>query len=127
MPKFAPLSAGFMVASMLGFLLTILFVYPASTSWGFAFAIVFVLMFVASFISMGNAPVNDREFYRELSVHNIANRKGVLLKKEEKINKIDNSAKTNRDIANISPEERKRMDAQKNDVRLVNPPKKRKK
>ncbi len=86
MPKFAPLSAGFMVTAMLGFLLTVLFVYPASASWGFAFALIFVLMFVASFISMGNAPVNDPDFYKELSVHNIAARKRAR-EKEQKIGK----------------------------------------
>lgn len=69
MRKIAPLSAGFTLTSMLGFLVTVLYVYPVSPTWGFTFAIIFVIMFIASFISITNAPVNDPAFYKELAIH----------------------------------------------------------
>jgi multisubunit Na+/H+ antiporter MnhB subunit len=56
MIKVAPLSGGFMVASMLGFLISILFVYPRWPSMGFAFTLVFAIGFVASMISMTYGP-----------------------------------------------------------------------
>lgn len=84
MRKIAPLSASFMLTAMLGFFLTLYFVFPASASWGFAFATVFVIMFVASVISMSSAPVNDPSFYRELAVHNIANREELRFTQKHK-------------------------------------------
>jgi hypothetical protein len=50
--KAAPLNSTFLVTSMLGFLISMLWVYPKSKSWGVAFALVFLLMFVSSIISM---------------------------------------------------------------------------
>ena len=84
MRKIAPLSAGFMIVSMLGFFFTVLAIYPLDPSWGFAFALIFVLMFVASVISMTNAPVNDPQFYRELAIHNIRNREEAEFEKKNK-------------------------------------------
>ncbi len=54
--KFAPLNSGLMLSSMLGFLLTAFYVWPASKSFGLAFGIVFVGMFIASIISMTYGP-----------------------------------------------------------------------
>ena len=50
--KVAPLPGSFMMISILGFLVSVLMVYNYSPSFGFAFATIFVLMFVASLISM---------------------------------------------------------------------------
>jgi len=56
MPKkeynIAPLSGGFMVTSIVGFLISIIYVYPISHPWGFTFTVFFALMFVSAMISM---------------------------------------------------------------------------
>jgi len=53
----APLSAGFMLTAIVGFLISIFFVVPQlSLKWGFTLVLFFVLMFVASVISMTYAP-----------------------------------------------------------------------
>ena len=52
-----PLKASFMVIAILGLLLTIFWVSPASPDLGFAFTLVFIAMFIASIISMTHAPV----------------------------------------------------------------------
>ena len=55
----APLSAGFMMTSIVGFLVSIFFVVPQlSERWGFTLVLFFVLMFVASLISMTYAPAD---------------------------------------------------------------------
>ena len=63
----APLSAGFMLTAIVGFLVSVFFVVPQlSQRWGFTLVLFFVLMFVASIISMTYAPTdwknkNDRQ------------------------------------------------------------------
>lgn len=52
----APLSGGYMITSIVGFLISAYYVYDVSNRWGIAFAIFFVLMFVASMISMTYGP-----------------------------------------------------------------------
>ena len=59
--EFVPLKSSFMVISILGFIISAVVVYDISPKFGFAFALVFVLMFVASIISMTYAPVAERE------------------------------------------------------------------
>jgi formate hydrogenlyase subunit 3/multisubunit Na+/H+ antiporter MnhD subunit len=54
----APLTGGFMITSIVGFLISAVYVYPNSKTWGFTFAIFFTLMFVASMISMTYAPTD---------------------------------------------------------------------
>ncbi|MBI5398279.1 hypothetical protein HZB03_02335 [Candidatus Woesearchaeota archaeon] len=81
--KVAPLKSSFMLISMLGFMISV--VYTAfgklSETWGFTFGFVFALMFVASFISMTHAPIDQqlkmaedfsmprRQEYHKTSVH----------------------------------------------------------
>ena len=55
--QFAPLPSTFMLTAIVGFLTSVILVYPNSASWGFAFALVFVFMFAASLISMTHAPI----------------------------------------------------------------------
>ncbi len=50
--KFAPLSGGYMATSMLGVLISLMFIYKHYPDWGITFAFVFAIMFVASLISM---------------------------------------------------------------------------
>ena len=52
----APLSGGYMITSIVGFLISAFYVLPNSKTWGFTFVLFFVLMFVASLISMTYAP-----------------------------------------------------------------------
>lgn len=56
MKHIAPLPASFMLAAIIGFLVSATIVGPISRSWGLAFSIIFVLMFVASLVSMSYAP-----------------------------------------------------------------------
>ncbi len=56
MRRVAPLTGGFMLASMLGFAISAVWVYPQSTSFGIAFMLVFGAMFIASLISLTYAP-----------------------------------------------------------------------
>ena len=57
--KIAPLPGSFMLASMLGFAISLIWVWPSSKGFGFAFMVVFVAMFIASMISLTKAPVED--------------------------------------------------------------------
>lgn len=59
--KIVPLSAGFMLTSILGGIISSMYVYPTAPAWGFTFFLFFTLMFVASIISMTYAPL-DAEF-----------------------------------------------------------------
>lgn len=52
MAKFAPLNGAFMATSMLGILISVMYVYPQSADFGVASIIVFGIMFVSSIVSM---------------------------------------------------------------------------
>ena len=52
----APLTGGFMITSMVGFIISAVYVFPRSNTWGFTFVIFFTLMFIASMISMTYGP-----------------------------------------------------------------------
>lgn len=52
----APLTGGYMITSMVGFIISAIYVFPRSYNWGMAFALFFALMFVASMISMTYGP-----------------------------------------------------------------------
>jgi len=55
----APLKGTFMIASIVGFFVSAIYVLPRSKSWGFAFTLVFVIMLVASLISMTYSPIES--------------------------------------------------------------------
>ncbi len=69
--RVVPLSAGFMLTSIVGFLVTVFYVYPyvdklfSGSVWmkslAFAILLFFVIMFISSIISMTLAPI-DAEF-----------------------------------------------------------------
>mgnify|MGYP001589164191 CR=1 FL=1 len=52
----APLSGGYMITSIVGFLVSAFYILPNSKTWGFTFVLFFTLMFIASLISMTYAP-----------------------------------------------------------------------
>ena len=60
--KVAPLSGSFMITAIVGLLISIIFVYQVSPTWGVALSIFFVIMLVAALISMTKAPVPESEF-----------------------------------------------------------------
>lgn len=53
-----PLSGAFMATSIVGFLISVFYVYPRNQPWGFTFTLFFVIMLVASLVSMTYAPVD---------------------------------------------------------------------
>jgi len=59
MYKVAPLSSGFMLVSMIGFMISVVYTSfgKLDPTWGFTLGFFFVLMFVASMISMTHAPI----------------------------------------------------------------------
>ncbi len=57
-----PLKGSFMATAMLGFLISAFWVYPQSFNYGISFMIIFILMFIASFVSLTRAPVLRREY-----------------------------------------------------------------
>ena len=52
----APLKGGYMITSIVVFLISAYYVYDISARWGFTFSLFFVLMFIASMISMTYGP-----------------------------------------------------------------------
>ncbi|MBI4451492.1 hypothetical protein HY642_05945 [Candidatus Woesearchaeota archaeon] len=61
----APLSSSFMVASMVGFLISVLFIPKVlDNTWAFTFGIVFTAMFAASFLSMTRADPDPQLYPR---------------------------------------------------------------
>jgi len=55
--KYAPLKASFMGISIIGFLVSVMYIADYSVNWAFAMGLVFIIMFIASLISMEKAPV----------------------------------------------------------------------
>lgn len=56
-----PLKGSFMVTSIVGFIISWMYVLPRNKSWGVTFIIFFVIMFIASLISMTTAPIEAEE------------------------------------------------------------------
>jgi hypothetical protein len=67
--KYAHLSAGFMLTSIIGFFISVFFVWKLSISWGFTFTLFFLITFIASIISMTKADYTDKELQQELAIH----------------------------------------------------------
>ena len=61
-----PLTSSFMLVAMLGFFVSVYYVWDISTDWGFAFATVFVIFFIASVYNFTHAPDED-----DLAVHEV--------------------------------------------------------
>jgi hypothetical protein len=71
--KWAPLSAGFMLTSILGFLVSIWFISDLSLTWGFTLSLFFIIMFFASFISMTKAePIPEHMDHLAIHEHDKA-------------------------------------------------------
>jgi formate hydrogenlyase subunit 3/multisubunit Na+/H+ antiporter MnhD subunit len=59
--KVVPLSSGFMLTSIIGAMISLVYVADKSRTWGFTFFLFFLIMFIASLVSMTFAPI-DAEF-----------------------------------------------------------------
>ena len=69
MARNLPFSSGFMLTSIIGFFVSVFFVMKISATWGFTFALVFVIMFIASIITMSQIEAEDKYALKELAVH----------------------------------------------------------
>lgn len=58
--KVATLKASFLFISMVGFLISVIYINDISRDWGFAFGLLFVCMFIASFVSMQYAKYPEK-------------------------------------------------------------------
>jgi nicotinamide riboside transporter PnuC len=70
--KVAPLKSSFMLISMLGFMVSVVYTSygTINETWGFTFGLVFAMMFVASLISMTNAPYEEQlKMAEDFSIH----------------------------------------------------------
>ncbi len=64
MAKVAPLKTSFLVFSMIGFLISALYIPKFSLTWAFSFGIIFTIMFIASMISMVRATPDEQLYPR---------------------------------------------------------------
>ncbi len=79
--KVAPLHSSMMLVSMAGFIISAFFLtHPVFMSWAWAFLIVFVIMFIATMISMSKAPIGKDEHLARLAIHD----EGHYRKKKKK-------------------------------------------
>ncbi len=60
MNKIAPLSGGFMAGSIIGLMVSGLYVFKYSKTWGFTLMLVFGIMFVSSLVSMTYGPTQAK-------------------------------------------------------------------
>lgn len=68
--RYAHLSAGFMLTSIIGFFISTFFIWrKIDMTWGFTFTLFFLIMFVASIISMTKADFTEKEYQQELAIH----------------------------------------------------------
>ncbi|MFH1052791.1 MAG: hypothetical protein V1740_00065 [Candidatus Woesearchaeota archaeon] len=57
--KIAPLPSTFMLTSMIGFFISVIWVEKYSLTFAFAFGLVFALMFISSLVSMTYADADE--------------------------------------------------------------------
>ncbi len=62
--KAVHLSSGFMLSSILGIIISLIWVMDKNVTWGVTFCIVFVIMLISALISMTKEPIED-----DLAVH----------------------------------------------------------
>ena len=60
MAKIAPLNSAFLVTSIIGFLISAFYLPQYSQTWAFTFGFIFIIMFVASMISMAKGPAEQQ-------------------------------------------------------------------
>lgn len=70
----APLPSGYMLTSIIGFLVSTLYILPEfSANWGIVMGVFFLILFIASVVSMSTVPSGDlaleEAHMRELAIH----------------------------------------------------------
>ncbi|MBU1975904.1 MAG: hypothetical protein KKG59_05870 [Nanoarchaeota archaeon] len=72
-PEYFPLSSGFMLTSIVGFVLSLTAIAPFFLAWGVTFALIFALMFISSVIDMTKGPLighpKEELYMAELAIH----------------------------------------------------------
>ena len=53
--RYAPLNTTFLVSSIIGFLISVIYLPKFSLTWAFTFGLVFFIMFIAAMMSMARA------------------------------------------------------------------------
>jgi hypothetical protein len=69
MSQHVPLTSGFMLTSIVGFLVAVFFVWKLSETWGFTFGLFFLIMFIASVVNMTKIEADDKYGLEELAIH----------------------------------------------------------
>ena len=83
-----PLPTGFMLTSIIGLMISILFVWKISETWGFAFTLLFIILFISSVVNMSRIDANDKYGLQELAIHEKPyTKKKNIIKKSKKSNK----------------------------------------
>lgn len=62
---YVPLSGLFMATAIIGFIISLIWIYPYNLPWGFTMLLFFTLMIAASFISMNHAMPIPEEAFRK--------------------------------------------------------------
>ncbi len=79
--NYAPLPHEWMLVSIIGFFISIFEIYSLNKTWGFTLCIFFVILFIASVVSMSGAGISEEELI-ELAVHDKRVRAGRHRKKK---------------------------------------------
>ncbi len=64
MARIAPLKTSFLVTSIIGFLVSALYIPLFSKTWAFAFGLIFTIMFIASIVSMMRGSPDEQLYPR---------------------------------------------------------------
>lgn len=62
--EFAPLPGSMMAISVLGFMLTVVYKDSLELTWTFTLGLFFLILFMASFLSLHYGPLPERELRR---------------------------------------------------------------
>ena len=73
--RFVPLPHEWMLIAIIGFFITVFMVWDASKTWGFTLAVFFLIMFIASIVSISGAGLSEEEL-AELAIHEPSVRAG---------------------------------------------------
>jgi beta-lactamase regulating signal transducer with metallopeptidase domain len=85
MDKVVPLKSSFALASLLGFLIVVIYRDRIGYDWSFALGFLFALMFVASMVSMSKAPIEEQlEMNPDLAGEKVKKPKKADKKKKKK-------------------------------------------
>jgi hypothetical protein len=60
--NFAPLPSSFMAAGLLGIILILIYREALGTSWTFTLSLFFIIMLIASFLSLHYGPIPDDNY-----------------------------------------------------------------